>query len=506
MIRVIVPLVAATMLIGPAAAQIVPTPRATALPVTATSRPFLAARRSLLPVDLAARGYIEQEFLLSGQASIYDWATSAAPDPTVQVRAPNVPYATRFLLRRPADAKRFSGRVIVELLNPADGFDVAPLWGLSYEHVLRSGDVYVGLTVHPAALAALKKFDSQRYAQVSFAYQQGPDCVVAPAGPGVDPLPDSESGLAWDAIAQLGALLRSSSRDNPLGRPAQQVLAGGYAQSGGYLITYINALHHRLRLGDRSPIYDGFLEVAGASAPAPLSQCGAALVAEDPRRRLGAHDVPVIQVSTQSDFPFTSALPGSGDVAQDRSRHYALPGVGQQGPWPAGRPGDADLRGIELERFDPGEQCDATATNLVANPSYHALWTWLQRWAALPLDPAAAPPPSRFLEVNDAGHAVRDAQGNLRGGLRLPHLDAPLAAYSGDSPTASQDVRVQRLCRLSGSMRPFDASALQSLYRNRADYVRQFNAATEALVREGSLLDVDAAALRTQAARASFPP
>src|SRR5689334_9541808 len=100
---------------APQAAQpgLVPTPRAQLLPVSPTNRPFLAAASASKPVDLGAAGYEESELLVSGIANIYEWGAGT----TVNVRTPDVPYATRILVRRPRDASRFSGRVIVELLD-----------------------------------------------------------------------------------------------------------------------------------------------------------------------------------------------------------------------------------------------------------------------------------------------------------------------------------------------------------------------------------------------------
>src|SRR5687768_8750478 len=101
---------------------LVPTPRAKVLPATATSRPFLAASRSQQPVDLAPRGYTENELVVRGSTS-----TSQS-------------WGTRILVRRPLDARKFSGRVIVELLNTTAQYESAPLWGFSWEYFLRRGD------------------------------------------------------------------------------------------------------------------------------------------------------------------------------------------------------------------------------------------------------------------------------------------------------------------------------------------------------------------------------
>ena len=43
------------------------------LPVTANSYPFGAADHQLVPEDLGRQGYVEEEYLVSGNANVYDW-------------------------------------------------------------------------------------------------------------------------------------------------------------------------------------------------------------------------------------------------------------------------------------------------------------------------------------------------------------------------------------------------------------------------------------------------
>src|SRR5258706_14568089 len=108
------------LLVSSAAALLAQTPKVTGpIPVTATSHPFLAGNQNLTPLDLAKAGYVEEEYLISGTANVYDWAA----DGKVSVKSPNAPYTTRILVRRPADAAKFSGTAIVELPNMARRFD-----------------------------------------------------------------------------------------------------------------------------------------------------------------------------------------------------------------------------------------------------------------------------------------------------------------------------------------------------------------------------------------------
>src|SRR5215216_2631287 len=159
--------IAAALLVAASAAEArTPIPDVNGpLPVTATSYPFGAADHQLVPQDLAKRGYVEEEFLVSGTANVYTWP---APGPA-QIRTPNAPYTTRVLVRRPAKLSRFSGNVVVEMLNPSNLFDLNIGWALSHEQFMRNGDVWVGITAKPITVAALKQFDPQRYGSLSFA-------------------------------------------------------------------------------------------------------------------------------------------------------------------------------------------------------------------------------------------------------------------------------------------------------------------------------------------------
>src|ERR1700685_1866516 len=97
-----------------------PIPTAKLIPATADSHAFGAADHVRVPEDLKAIGYVEEEYLISGTANVYDWPEGGAP----QVRTANAAYTTRVLIRRPASRARFSGAVVVEMLNPSNLFDL----------------------------------------------------------------------------------------------------------------------------------------------------------------------------------------------------------------------------------------------------------------------------------------------------------------------------------------------------------------------------------------------
>jgi hypothetical protein len=135
------------------------------IPVTTTSYPFLAADRLTEPMDLASAGYVEEEYFVSGAANVYDWAADGA----LSVKTPNAPYSTRILVRRPIDASRFSGNVIVELGHAPRGIDFPLMWGWTQQYILEHGDAYVLVTMSPVATEALQRFNPARYASLSWA-------------------------------------------------------------------------------------------------------------------------------------------------------------------------------------------------------------------------------------------------------------------------------------------------------------------------------------------------
>lgn len=483
--------------------QLVSTPRARPVAVSATNRPFLSAARAQQPVDLNAAGYTETEYLVQGFANIYQWTGDpAAAD--VAVRDAAVPYTTRMLVRRPRDAAKASGRVIVELLNPTGLYDFAALWGFSWQHFTRNGDVWVGLTVKPVAAATLRTFDPVRYADLNFRFQQPANCQAeAPragmpgAGDARVNAPDTENGLAWDITAQVGALLRSSSKENPLlDISPRHLVAAGWSQTGGYLVTFANGFHDVLRLGDGMPVFDGYLNAAGSNA-APINQCAGPLPDEDPRRGVLPRGVPFVTVMTESDFNRRPALRrDDSDDATDLFRLYEIAGSGHAGPFPAGMPRAGDLA---IAGFDPpGEDlCREPRGDFPVGLAFNAIWQQYGEWLETKLPMASVP----RIETGADHQPLRDANGNASGGWRLPQIDLPLAAYSGTATPRDASDRARAACALTGVKQPFTTARLKEMYGSRAAYLERFRAAVDVAVAERRLTADDGAQLKTSIAR-----
>src|SRR4051794_996256 len=171
------------------------------LAVTSASHPFTSTLFARTPRDLGDDGYVEQESLIDGSANIYDWLSDGS-----LATIADGPYESRILVRRPARPSAFSGNVVVEMLNPTSLHDLDIVWAAAQEHFIRNGDIWVGLTVKPSSISALKTFDAARYSTMSMANPAAPRCTT-PTWSGATAA--TENGLAWDIVSQVGALLKS---------------------------------------------------------------------------------------------------------------------------------------------------------------------------------------------------------------------------------------------------------------------------------------------------------
>lgn len=466
------------------------------LPVTARSRPFGAADHTLQPQKLAELGYIEEEFFISGNANVYDWPERGR----LEVRTPDVPYTTRLLIRRPADAARFSGNVVVEMLNPSNYFDLNIAWAVSHTQMLRNGDAWVGITAKPIAVETLKQFDPERYAPLSWA---NPLAATDPLNCEVsrDTTQATENGLIWDIHTQVGNWLRSTDGTNPFSYSAadssasmaQKLYAWGYSQTGSFLYTYLNAIHPEVTKARGESLFDGFL-VAVSSGPSPINQCAPRIARDDPRRPIQNVGVPVIHIMSQSDYLFgiASRQPDS-DSPNDQFRRYEIAGSGHASPdelyW---GPKPEDL--ISAGRAVPPLACNEGPRSRFPNKlAFNAALVWLDQWAR----DGIAPPRADLIQVVD-GQPVLDEHDNVIGGLRSPYVDVPTSTWNGNSTGES-------FCRIAGHEIPFNPEKLKALYPTHSAYVSAVMANVSELVAQGFLLEADGAEIIIEAQQAEVP-
>jgi hypothetical protein len=469
------------------------------IPVTPTSVIYgaAAAPNAGLSVDLARHGYVEEEYFIGGTANVY---RHEGPS-TVSVLEKDLPYVTRIIVRRPRDAAKFSGIVHLEPLHPAQGGNSHWLANASY--MMASGDIYVAAAlgddartrrvsaVGPAPTSqseVVKWFDPVRYAALRW--------------------PD-EDGIAYDVLGDIGTLLRSARAENPFkATPIKAILVGGWSFTGSLQRIFINeGFHDRFRLPGGKPVFDGYLigisSRWNAGGYGPLNKAEPPVANDDPRRSLAPIDAPVIEFL--SEFEVATGprpqLPDS-DAAKGAHRVYQLGGVIHSSSLadPAlprsARPNLTQLvsRGYPLETM-AGEE-GTVACSLPISDVPHAAFARaaldnLKQWVV----DGRLPPHGTPLALDAAGKVVRDAAGNPQGGVRAAEFTVPLAGfgpYNGDDRPE---------CLTAGNRPLFvrnalSAAELKRRYGTVAAYLRRYDAAVDALVRQRWLLPADAAHLK----------
>lgn len=455
---------------------------------TEASHAFGGAAYTLRRENLDAVGYVEEEFFVSGKANVYDWLAGGAV-----VRTADAPYTTRVLVRRPKSAGKFSGNVVVEMLNPSNLFDLNIGWAIQHDEIIRSGDAWVGITAKPIAVATLKAFDPVRYAPISWANplpESDPrNCTVQG-----DTTKATENGLVWDMHTQVAQWLRSSDASNPFryggsSARAKHLYGWGYSQTGGFLFTYINAIQPLVVAKHGKAPFDGYL-VAVASGPSPINQCAERIPAGDLRRPIRNAGVPVIHVMSQSDYlGWVPSRREDSDTKADPYRHYDFAGAGHATPdelWYAARSEDI----VKGGRTPPALNCDQGArSRFPSSVPFNAVYANLKSWVR----EGVAPPPSQNIEVAD-GKAVLDQHGNVKGGVRTPFLEAPTSTWNGNSTGLS-------FCRIAGHEIPFTPPKLAGLYPSQSAYEDAFRKSADDLVKARFITEADGEALKKQASQ-----
>jgi hypothetical protein len=449
----------------------IPVPKASGpIATSAASHPLMAANITEPAIDLAARGYVEEEFFVSGTGNVYDWQA----DGSIAVRSAGLPYTTRILVRRPSNRDRFSGTVLVDVGNRALAFDTFGVWGQLQNHLLSNGHIWVGVTAFSVNIGSMKKLDSARYAPLSFpkpAEQCGP--ANRPA--------EFEDGIRWDVISQVAALLKSDSASNPVsGYRVQHVYAT--MQSGGDLPTYVAAMAHNVQLESRKPVYDAYL-IKDSGAPGPLNACAARLAAGDPRLIIRNAGVPVIQILSQNSVVVNTRRPDS-DTPGDQFRRYELPGSSHFDIWQfMYHPPIKEINAMGIQTrdyFAVPRECEPRAPiNDFPQPYFFAgAFANLEEWVR-----KGVPPPKAGVIESD------DEFGNPRGGVRSPWVDVPAGTFHPKmtGPGTCADI---------GYWVPFSWQRLEGIYGSYENYSRKFLAAVDRLAKERWVTPSDAEQLK----------
>lgn len=416
-------------------------------------------------------GYVEEEWVAAGE---------------VEGR----PYTTVVFVRRPRDPGEFSGTLVVE---PLHAMSAAPIWIYTALYHLRSGHAWACVCSQRSALDAhVKPFNSERYSSLEIWSEVSPgDSHRREGGLPRDPevrrtfmqRMRQVNALSTPILAQVGAALRTTG---PLeGFGVRDVLLAGHSQTGGVVTDYILNRHDADRLGDGSPIYDGFFP-SGA-----------------PGVQFGPRDVPIVQTVSEGDVanPHRPGREGrryrrpDSDEPGDRYRLYELAGVPHMGTryppyndasmWANDRSGTAGrvAADVRMNSLPHGELFSMTLHHLV-------------QWVAH----GVTPPRADRIEVGPDGMFAKDPCGNSRGGVRCAQMDVPRLKYLAN-PGTNQDGTPA--FGVVGFEEPLPAETLQRLYPSRDAYVESFNRRLEELIAAGWLLPEDAGEMRAEAAGAT---
>lgn len=450
--------------------------------------------------DLAAFGYVQEEFVVSGTATAYSAPTPLPSDGRWSATpATTAPFVTRLVVVRPDRARDFSGTVFQEWLNVSAGFDSAPGWTLAHLEILRSGAAWVGVsaqavgvqggqsTVAGIQAGGLRGADPDRYADLTH--------------PG-----DSYS---YDIFTQSGRAVREAGVLGPL-RP-RRLIATGESQSATRLVTYADAVQPLTRE------FDGFLIHSRFGGAAALSQVPLPVItAPVPTFVRSDLGVPVLQFETETDVGRLGFAVARQDDTK-RLRTWEVAGTAHADAYTGavgfGDVGDGRAEAALLDYANPSRGPLNCATPVNAGPhwmvlmaAYRHLDAWTRDGTLPPRSPRFAgsegPPASMGAPGSPPVPTFvieRDADGIAVGGIRTPLVDAPRATMTGEANEGGS------FCALFGRTVPFTAAQVTTKYPTAADYVRAFTAAGRRAVRQGYLLAPDARRLQDAAAATAFP-
>jgi hypothetical protein len=424
--------------------------------------------------DLARSKYTEAEYFYSGRAIAYektdawgmDGVWNASPGPAAD-------YKVRLVVRRPSDARRFNGIMVVEWLNVTGLQEGAADYSQMKEEIEREGYVWVGIGAQASGVntprSGLKAWDPERYGTLmhpgdAYSYDifsQGTQSLLHPKG--VDPL----GGLR-----------------------VRHAIATGRSQSAFRLVTYINAFHGRAHLFNGYLVHSRGANAAGLTAEQ--------LARDDDPIPAGAHirtdvDVPVFDLQTEGDMVALRAHVTHQDSGPHYRRWEIAGAAHAESPrWVVAVPPPLEMgQGCK-------EPINTAPHHAVVKAALHAL----SRWVADGRAPDHSPP----IALGDPAAAdpiLRDSYGNAKGGIRLPELEAPTARVDGQRNDVAQATPGgQNFCFLFGHTVMFDAATLAGLYPTHQAFVARFSAAVDALERAGYWLKPEATEAR-KAAEAS---
>jgi hypothetical protein len=434
--------------------------------------------------DLDALGYVEDEWFVEGEATTYDFAPDAGASADGHwdtVAVGSVPYRTRFLSLRPADSARGNGTLIVNWNNVSAGLDLV---GMEARRFYEEGYALLAVTTqavgvhgYTSAPMGLAVWDPERYGSLTI------------------PTDDASYGVFADVarLARSGALHDAGALG---GFAVGRLVAMGGSQSAARLHSYVDGV------APHEPGFDAFVLTVHFGRGTPLNMGGAGPVPSIGELTLPPYDFRMHHTRLRTDQGLVMVINsetearGYGSARQpddDRFRLWEIAGASHAS-------GSSDHIERVFARDIGGPRPTASVpggpppNDLDRAPVMNAFYRDLQRWLV-----DGTPPPSLpRIELDGSGTIRRDEHGIAQGGIRLPDVEVPLA-------TLTAETGVEGLGGLGGARHDFDEATVRKLYSSRDDYLARYDAAVDAGVRAGFVLDDDAAELRRIARERALP-
>jgi len=436
--------------------------------------------------DLASVGYEQNEYFLAGRANSY---TSSEPLTTDGLwnsitTDGSADYTTRIVVRRPVDAAKFNGSVFVEWLNVSGGLDASPDWTYGHVELIRSGFAWVGVSAQKVGIAgggnslgaalALKNADPVRY----------------------EPLNHPGDEFSYDIYSQAGAAVWFQNDAILGGLKPERVIAIGESQSAFRLSTYVNAI------APISKIFNGYLVHSRGKTGAALS---ASVPAPDPTLTRTDQRVPVLTFTSETDLvgkglEYGKALQPDSETFRD----WEVPGTAHADAYNLGigdndagdGKGDAEL--FQAMTTPPADLYGGIITcsspinagphTYVLRSAMHALDQWIRT--------GTAPQSQPRMEMSSPTEYVRNDRGFVKGGIRTPQVDVPVAVLSGVGQTGTS------FCGLFGTTSPIDENQLAMTITvtppgatAHDSFVNVWTASLDQAIASGAILETDRASL-----------
>lgn len=377
-----------------------------------------------------------------------------------------MPYKTRIVIRKPKDNAKFNHLVLAESMHPSGN-----PWVFHFTQVYAMTSGVIGLEILTTTPAGLAAANAARYQ----------DLVVP-------------NGATNDILAQVGALIKSDRKDNPLnGLGVRKMILAGSSASAAVAQNYLSNAHMALRLADMKPIYDGFM---------PTSANG----------QIPVIDVPTILVPTMRE---TFSGNGTTEHDNERLRVYEFAGMAH-----------IDSRVAAAYYPDP---CKYPISRYPLGSEMAVALDKLFAWVDKGVEPPHAdrffvdfnPDNKPKLDHDKGSLLALDEFGNVRGGIRNTYVDVPVKSFHVPDeaaepriPNPHSSIAARRnaggiepdvqLCGLANFEEALTKEQLKKLYKSPKDYVSKVAQRYDDLVKAGWALPVYKDMVLAEAGRVTF--